>query len=206
MYTGLETMEAHQWEPPIGERGPHVAGRKANAKAYHVDEHIPFLMNCAAAAMFMGFSADFPSGLTVPMWRILSVLYEKGSQRQIDLARLIAIEESTASRTVTALTKKALVARRRSAKNSREVTVSLSARGTGVVERLIPMVREHERVITEGLRPPEVQVLRRCLLRMRANMELYQARSDARISPRSWSAIAPHVRGTGKTRSRPSAD
>jgi DNA-binding MarR family transcriptional regulator len=199
-------METQQREPPIGDRGSRVAGRKDNARAYRVDEHIPFLMNCTAAAMFMGFSADFPSGLTVPMWRILSVLYEKGSQRQVDLARLIAIEESTASRTITALTKKGLVARRRSANNSREVAVSLSARGKGVVERLIPMVREHQRVITEGLRPLDVRALRRCLVRMRANMELYQARSDARRPACSWSIVAPHVSGTRKpTRSRRSA-
>lgn len=130
-------------------------------------------MHRAAASMFMGFSNDFPDGVTIPMWRVLAVLHERGEQRQIDLSRLTFIEESTTSRLVSTLARRGLVSRQRSKANNREVSVTLTAKGRALVERHISTVLDHEAVITRGLGTSDVQALRRYLVQIRENMERF---------------------------------
>jgi DNA-binding MarR family transcriptional regulator len=136
-------------------------------------------MHQAAASMFIGFSNDFPTGLTIPMWRIIAILYQKGEQRQVDIARLASIDESTMSRTIVALVRKAIVSKRRSKTSNREVSVSLTRRGRAIVDRHIPKVLEHEALITRGLSEGDVHRLRRYLIRMRENMEAFLAHPSA---------------------------
>ncbi len=99
------------------------------------------------------------------MWRVLAALASNGEQRQIDLADLTSIEASTLSRLVTRLVRMGLVTRTRSANSNREVAVELSAKGTALVARLIPIARAYEKAAIAGLSREETLVLKRCLRR-----------------------------------------
>lgn len=138
---------------------------------YAQERHIPHLMNRAAAAMYTVFSDDFPDGVSVQMWRIVATLYEQGEQRQVDLSRLTFIDPSTISRAVSSLKRRGLVSRRRSSTSNREVGIGLTAKGREIVAQFIPITVEHERLLTSGLTPRELQTLRRCLRQIHSNME-----------------------------------
>lgn len=138
---------------------------------YHQDRHIPHLMNRAAAAMYAAFSDQFPLGMTVPMWRVLAVLYERGEQRQVDLSRLTFTEPSTISRMISALKRKNLVSRTPSETSNREVTVKLTSKGRAVVANFIPITLQHEAVMTKGLSNRDILALRRCLTQIHLNMQ-----------------------------------
>lgn len=142
---------------------------------YDQDLHVPHLVHLAAASMFAEFVADFPLNITVSMWRILAGLYQHGPQRQVDLARLAVMEQSTNSRTVSALKKRHLVSRLRSTLSSREVVVDITAKGRLIVESFIPMALKHEADLIRGLSPQEVRILRRCLTQIHQNMESMSA-------------------------------
>lgn len=137
--------------------------------------------------MYAVFSGQFPLGMTVPMWRVLAALYEQGAQRQIDLARLTFIDPSTISRIVSALKRRGLVSRRRSATSNREVAIELTVKGAEVVADFIPVTVEHERLMTSGLSVRELQTLRRCLRQIHANME--RLAGGARKAPRGRSPV-----------------
>jgi DNA-binding MarR family transcriptional regulator len=136
-------------------------------------DYLPYLVNRVGTiiAQQFGEQALAPHRLSIAMWRVMAVLASNGSQRQIDLADLTSTEASTLSRLVTRLVRIGLVTRARSANSNREVTVKLSARGTALVARLIPIAREYEAAAIAGLSGQELSVLKRCLRRVYGNMK-----------------------------------
>ena len=66
------------------------------------------------------------------------------------------------SRLVTRLVHRGLVTRTRSTRSNREVAVKLSAKGTALVGRLIPIAHDYETVAIAGLSPQELAALKRC--------------------------------------------
>jgi len=104
------------------------------------------------------------------------VLSNNGGQRQIDLAGLTSIDASTLSRLVTRLVRMGLVSRTRSRTSSREVVVSLSAKGRALVDRLIPAALSLEETLGRGLPQRDRAVVKRALRRMYANMSRHRGR------------------------------
>ncbi len=146
-------------------------------------DYLPYLVNRVGTIMAEQFGEETlaPYGLSIAMWRVMVVLASAGSQRQIDLADLTSIEASTLSRIVTRLVQLGLVTRTRSASSNREVTVTLSAKGSALVARLIPSGKDIEVDAIAGLTAEELTVLKRCLRRIYENMK---SRPAAAAGPR----------------------
>jgi DNA-binding MarR family transcriptional regulator len=137
-------------------------------------DYLPYLVNRIGTIVADQFGAEAlaPHRLSIAMWRVMAVLASSGSQRQIDLADLTSIDSSTLSRLVTRLVQRGLVTRTRSTRSNREVAVKLSAKGTALVGRLIPIAHEYETVAIAGLSPQELIALKRCLRRVYNNMKM----------------------------------
>jgi MarR family transcriptional regulator, organic hydroperoxide resistance regulator len=140
-------------------------------------DYLPYLVNRVGTIIAEQFGADALArhGLSIAEWRVLAALASNGGQRQIDLADLTSIEASTLSRLVTRLIRTGLVTRTRSVNSNREVVVRLSAKGTALVGRLIPIARGYEAAAIAGLSASELAALKRCLRRMFDNMKSRQA-------------------------------
>jgi DNA-binding MarR family transcriptional regulator len=136
-------------------------------------DYLPYLVNRVGTIIAEQFGADALArhGLSIAEWRVLAVLASNGGQRQIDLADLTSIESSTLSRLVSRLIRMGLVTRTRSANSNREVVVKLSAKGTALVGRLIPIARGYEAAAIAGLTAGELATLKRSLRRMYGNMK-----------------------------------
>ena len=139
----------------------------------NLSDFLPYLVNRVGVIMAEQFGAETLAahGLSIAMWRVMAVLASAGGQRQIDLADLTSIDASTLSRIVTRLVRLGLVTRARSASSNREVVVSLSAKGSALVARLIPRAREIETEAAAGLSAEELAVVKRCLRRIYGNMK-----------------------------------
>jgi MarR family transcriptional regulator, organic hydroperoxide resistance regulator len=144
------------------------------ANRAHLDfsEYLPYLINRVGSALVADFvgSTLARHRLSIAMWRVLAVLSSDGGQRQIDVAAKTSIDVSTLSRVVTRLIKMGLVTRTRSATNSREVVVRLTAKGRSIVDRLIPNAIAAERGAIAGVPAKDLAVVRRSLRRMYANL------------------------------------
>jgi MarR family transcriptional regulator, organic hydroperoxide resistance regulator len=136
-------------------------------------DYLPHLVNRVGTIVADQFGAEAlaPHRLSIAMWRVMAVLASNGSQRQIDLADLTSIDSSTLSRLVTRLVHRGLVTRARSTQSNREVAVKLSAKGTALVGRLIPIAHDYETAAVAGLSPQDLAVLKRCLRRVYGNMK-----------------------------------
>jgi MarR family transcriptional regulator, organic hydroperoxide resistance regulator len=138
----------------------------------HLNDYLPYLINRVGSALALRFTQDrlAAHGLSIAMWRVLAVLSNNGGQRQIDLAGFTSIDASTLSRLVTRLVRMGLVTRSRSRTNSREVVVTLSARGRAIVDRLIPAALGLEEVLSAGVAKKDLAAVKRALRKMYANM------------------------------------
>lgn len=136
-----------------------------------LDEYLPYLVNRLGARIAGGFSRALAQhGLSVPMWRVLAVLWQEDEQRQIDLALLTSIDASTLSRLIKTIQDLGLVSRTRSTVSQREVTIRLTARGRAVTKALVPVALDYEAVATRGFSPQELALLKRLLRRAYDNM------------------------------------
>jgi len=135
-------------------------------------EYLPYLINRVGSALVVDFGRSTLARhrLSIAMWRVLAVLSKDGGQRQIDLADKTSIDVSTLSRVVTRLVRMGLVTRTRSATNSREVVVQLTAKGVSVLAEAIPKAIAAERMAIAGVSAKDLAVVKRCLRRMYQNL------------------------------------
>lgn len=147
--------------PPVTERA-----------ALDFGNYLPYLVNRVGFALVDNFTRDAlaPNDLSIAMWRVLAVLSRNDEQRQIDVSEMTSIDASTLSRLVTRLVEMKLVTRRRSETSNREVVVELTAKGGDIVDRLIPVAQELERVAIADIAPEDLAIVRRSLRRMYENM------------------------------------
>jgi DNA-binding MarR family transcriptional regulator len=118
---------------------------------YRLTNSLPYLLNRAGVRMGELFSRRIAGfEVTLPMYRVMAALKEKGDQRLGDLAFMTSIEISTLSRLVGAMKRKGLVSRKRLEDNARTVAINLTAKGTALVEELIPIAMHFEEVAVRG--------------------------------------------------------
>ena len=149
---------------------------------FDISDYLPYLINRVGMAMIVRFSDEALArhGITISMWRVLTVLAHAGPQRQIDVSDLSGIDASTLSRIITRLARAGYVTRERSATSNREVTVVLTPKAHRLVQDTLPVARELVRTAVTEMTVAEVETLKNLLRRMYAN--LVDARNLAAVS------------------------
>jgi DNA-binding MarR family transcriptional regulator len=135
-------------------------------------DYLPYLLNRAGTRIAGAFSAvvrDY--GVTLPMWRVLAALNDRGEGMRIGhLSECTSIEISTLSRVVDGLERKGLVRRRRSADDARAVRVEPTAAGTALTARIVPVARHYEDAALAGFSEAEARQIKALLVRLYDNM------------------------------------
>jgi DNA-binding MarR family transcriptional regulator len=138
---------------------------------FNLQSYLPYLLNRVGFAVTDVFSEALAADdLTVPMWRVLAVLWHHGPQRIGDLADLTSIEISTLSRLLSTLQRRRLLGRKRARNDARVVMVALTERGVALTQSLIPAATELESILVDGLEPDEIAVLKKTLDKLYANV------------------------------------
>lgn len=89
--------------------------------------------------------------VTLPQHRVLSELAERGPQRVADLADVLSVDRSTATRMCDRLVRKGLVHRRRLQDDRRGVRIALAPEGRRLVETVATQRREQVREIVRRM-------------------------------------------------------
>lgn len=143
-----------------------------NHADFRLGNHLPYLLARTAGRSALSFSkrtAEF--GLTLKMWRVLSVLFEYEELRLSDIAHLTAIDMSTLSRLVSTMHKRRLIGRRRSPKSKREIIITLAPAGKEGLDTLIPEAQIFESVLTDGTSPEDIETTKATLRRLFENLD-----------------------------------
>jgi DNA-binding MarR family transcriptional regulator len=154
-----------------------------------LEDHLPYLANRVASAIAELFSEDLAAyDLTVPMWRVIAVLADKGEQRLVDLADLTSIEASTLSRLTEAMRRQRLISRVRSRHNKRELVIRISPYGLELAAALAPVATAHQTEMTRGLTRTEIAITKRALRLMSERLLLMNKCADSPRLPRRSTA------------------
>ncbi len=139
---------------------------------YRLTSAFPYLLNRVGVRMGELFSRRIVAyGVTLPMYRVMAALWETPDQRLGDLAAMTSIELSTLSRLVGTMKRKGLVSRTRLKDNARTVAINLTARGSALVEELIPIAIHYEDVAVRNFSPKEIAELKATLGKIYGNLD-----------------------------------
>jgi DNA-binding MarR family transcriptional regulator len=144
-----------------------------------LSEYLPYLINRVGGAVSDVFGEELAKdSLTISMWRVLAVLLHEGPQYMTNLAELTTVELSTLSRLIGTLQRRGLVTRKRNGSDGRYVSVSLSARGTTLMTRLLPAAAELQERMIAGMPAADVATLRRLLKKLHATIHSGATRAE----------------------------
>ena len=141
------------------------------SERYDLSERLPYLINRVGAALVGFASAGLKRRhLTIPLWRVLSVLAYRSEMRQVDLAGATSLDPPTISRVISHAARRGLVTRTRSDTSNREVSIRITKAGKDMVEQIIPHMVADENVVLAGLSKAELVTLKKILRRMYDNI------------------------------------
>jgi DNA-binding MarR family transcriptional regulator len=112
-----------------------------------------------------------PYGVRVHAWRVLGALYGRRGLSMTEVADTVAVDPTTLSRTVAQLARAGLVSRLVDVGDKRVTRLALTAAGTRLVARILPVVFQLNEAATAGLPEPMVGLMLWALREMRGNLE-----------------------------------
>jgi DNA-binding MarR family transcriptional regulator len=152
---------------------------KTQTSFVRLDNYLPYLINRVGNILVQLFSRDLAQfQLSVPMWRVIAVLAERGEQRLIDLSTMTSIDASTLSRLTEAMQRKRFIARQRSRQNKREVLISIAPRGVQLFRVLGPIAIAYEVEMIGGLPASELASTRHALREMFDRLAQLRTRAE----------------------------
>jgi DNA-binding MarR family transcriptional regulator len=107
-------------------------------------------------------------GLTIPEWRLIAVLAEKGSGTQFDLGAATRMDKVTVSRAAIALVARGLMGRSPNPHDRRSHLVALTAEGKALYDQAAPKALALEDAILDDFSADEVATLIAMLQRLEA--------------------------------------
>ena len=141
------------------------------AGTFDIHDYVPYLINRAATVLVERFQDGLGEhGVTRLEWRVLAILSQRGPTRFGGLASLSALEPPTLSRIINALTRRRLVAKKKSGIDARGVVIETTEAGRSVVGRILPHAAKIEQIAFEGLSADEARFLLRLLQRVCENL------------------------------------
>ena len=121
-----------------------------------------------------------PFGVRVPEWRALGLLYSRRGLSMSEVADAAAIDPTTLSRTVAQLVKEGLIVRLSPVGDKRVTRLALTAAGTRLVERILPIVFRLNEIAFAGLPAGAVDLMQWAFGQMRRNLDANLADAPAR--------------------------
>ena len=156
--------------------------------AERIRNHVPYLVARVAALVHeavLPILAEFE--ITLPMWRVLAVLGQDGEQTIGALLIATSLEQSTLSRTISALQKRGLVSKKSRRDDARSIAIGILARGRTLNERLAPYWDGQHKMLVAGVDGADLDVFKRVLDHLYANISAAADSPTAKMRSRARS-------------------
>jgi DNA-binding MarR family transcriptional regulator len=132
-----------------------------------IEDSLGYLVNRAARAFANRLATDLrPHGVGIGQWAVLLHLWANDGLTQAQLSRRVAIEQPTMVRTIDRMVRDGLVTRSPDPNDGRATRINLTARGSALRDRLVPLAVEVNQAATAALSEREVATLRRLLAKL----------------------------------------
>jgi len=133
-----------------------------------LDAYLPYRLSVASNAVSGLIARAYQDrfGLTIPQWRLVTVLAEDGALTQGQIVARTVMDKVTVSRAAQGLVKRRLVSRADHHADGRSHVLELTAEGRRLYAEIAPLALAYEAALIAGLSPDEVGLLKRLLTRL----------------------------------------
>lgn len=154
--------------PPLHgvvEESPQVSSPKPLLK---LDDYLPYRLSVASnrVSRLIARAYEDRFGLSIPEWRLISVLAEDGPLTQQAIVARTAMDKVMVSRAAQGLTKRRLVVRSPNETDGRSHRLELSEAGARLYGEVAPLALDYEQMLLAGLEPEAVARLKAELVRL----------------------------------------
>lgn len=146
-----------------------------------LDRYVPGLLNFLSNKLSTGASSCYRKhyGIGVVEWRMLSMLAVENRISANRICQVIGLDKSAVSRALQALATAGFVTSQMDEKDARRHTVSLTANGRNLHDRVFKAAMERERRLLSNLSAEEVDTLIDLLTRLHGNVDQVNAYEPA---------------------------
>lgn len=109
--------------------------------------------------------------ITVEQWAVLNIVYAIPGISQSDIARMTQTDNANVMRMIDLLEKKSFINRKSDENDRRVHRIYLTSAGEEMLETVIPIAQEVNRVSGAGISPEEFELLKKMLRQIRTNIE-----------------------------------
>lgn len=144
------------------------------------DDRLAHLIRYAARSVVRGLQMRLAEhNVLFGHWAFLRILWEEDGLTQHELNERAGLMEPTTYSALRAMESLGYIERKHLAGNRKNLYVFLTAAGKDLQEKLVPLAEEVNSVSTRGLSGDEIQICRKVLLTIGANMDHDEARSES---------------------------
>lgn len=149
-----------------------------------------------------------PFGLTIPEWRVMAAIASLSSLSFNEICATITMDRAQVSRTLASLVAKGLAAQLTAARGEHrgrgqgvtQTKIILTAKGTRIYRRILPIGQRHQMVLLSVLDDHERAVVRKALQKMLAAAKKHEAERSAKLATRTKSRKASPKRARSSRR------
>ncbi len=150
------------------------------AASFELERHVFFWLTQVIGARDRELAQGLKDfGLRVPEWRALAALYSRRGCTTSQLADLSTIDRTTLTRTVDRMQEAGWIERLADGVDLRITRLALTPAGKKMFERIWPEVQRLNEIALAGVSNSEMELFKRVLGRMHANLEAYVGETDA---------------------------
>lgn len=120
---------------------------------FDLSQFLPYQMAAAAERISREFAEVYRAefGISIPEWRVLAHLGQKGDISVRDIEARVAMEKSKVSRAVSRLEAAGYVEKRTNAADRRLLSLRLTQKGQAMMARLVPMALAYQEQLVARL-------------------------------------------------------
>ncbi|WP_241657482.1 MarR family winged helix-turn-helix transcriptional regulator [Aurantiacibacter suaedae] len=135
---------------------------------------LPYQLSITSNAVSGRIAQEYRArwGLSVPEWRVMALLGDFGTITQRDLTRLSLMDKVAVNRACKVLEDRGLVQRTPNEQDGRSHLLDLTESGNEMHAQIMPLAREMERRICEGISEAELETFRTMLDRLHRQSEI----------------------------------
>lgn len=150
-----------------------MAAEHIDSGAYPLEHSIGFLVSVASRKLLRVLDRQIAGhGITSGTFFYLRVLWQENGISQGDLARRVNTSAPTANAALRKLETAKLVVLKSDPDDGRRVTVSLTRKGRELEKKILPIMAETNKILSQGMSKKQIDEFRKTLALLQANAEI----------------------------------
>ena len=142
------------------------------AVPFDLEEFLPYRLSVTTNHVSRLFARQYAVrfGLTIPEWRVLAVVGRLGTCSPTSVGEWSAMDKVKVSRAAASLIAKGLLRQTADPHDGRGRLLRLTRKGVGVHGGVVPLARQLEATLAEGLTRAELAALHKALVKLNAHV------------------------------------